>query len=525
MRCRSQSIAARGVLLSVALVLATVAVPQGRQSRLSPWLDTAVRQARAADRLAVWVYFADKGPSTAQLSEVSNRARARRAVRGAATAATAFEDRALAPPYVQRVAALVGRVRQQSRWLNAMSVEATPAEIARPRGAELRVAGGCRAPLPARARRGRRAVARRETPAVASAGAADGPLDYGAASTRCARCACPSCTSAVCTARASSSRSSTPASRTSPTKHSRVDDHRRRARFVNGRDLGARERRRARHEHALDAGRLHAGPAGGPGLRRLRSSWPSPRTCAARRRWRRTTGPPRPSGPRRSAPTYQLLARLPRLRPPAHLLHRSRHERRDGGHARGRRRESRERGIVVVSSAGNGGFRPPPATRSARPADGVAWWRWARSRARRADAVQLGGAHGRWPHQARRGGAWATGSWWRGTSATSTAPASGTSFSCPLTAGAVALLLQAHPHLFGGRRPQRPSSYGESGQRARHAARLGHRRRGGGGRSAAADISRTAALVAKAARDRAGPPPSPLLGEPARLRGGLAASP
>ena len=68
MRCRSQSFAVRGAPLSVALVLATVAVPQGRQPRLSPWLDTAVRQARATERLPVWVYFADKGPVRASAS-------------------------------------------------------------------------------------------------------------------------------------------------------------------------------------------------------------------------------------------------------------------------------------------------------------------------------------------------------------------------------------------------------------------------------------------------------------------------
>jgi serine protease AprX len=114
----------------VALLLVTAA-PAAGQTRLSPWLDTAVRQARAADRVAVWVYFTDKGEATTQAqTTVTARARQRRASRGAPAAATAFEDRALSAAYVQRVSALVERVRQQSRWLNAVSVEATPAQIA-----------------------------------------------------------------------------------------------------------------------------------------------------------------------------------------------------------------------------------------------------------------------------------------------------------------------------------------------------------------------------------------------------------
>ncbi len=130
------------LLVAIAVLAVVAAAPQastsaeasadGRQSRSTAWLDTAVRQARATDRLAVWVYFADKGDATtpAQATAVTARARQRRASRGASTATTAFEDRALSAAYVQRVTGLVERVRQQSRWLNALSVEATPAQIA-----------------------------------------------------------------------------------------------------------------------------------------------------------------------------------------------------------------------------------------------------------------------------------------------------------------------------------------------------------------------------------------------------------
>src|SRR5688572_765074 len=123
--------AAAGVGIAIALFFATAA-PRGQQPRRSTWLDVAVRQARATDRLAVWVYFAEKGPPSAAGTAgpaASPRAVARRARRGTPTATTAFEDRPLAATYVQEVTRLATRVREQSRWLNAVSVEATPAEI------------------------------------------------------------------------------------------------------------------------------------------------------------------------------------------------------------------------------------------------------------------------------------------------------------------------------------------------------------------------------------------------------------
>ena len=156
MQLRSRSLAVRSVLLTVAVVLAGVAAPQGRQSRLSPWLDTAVRQARATDRLAVWVYFADKGPS-ARAGGPGERAGPRPpgGPRRRRPPPTAFEDRPLVAGYVQRVAALVSRVRQQSRWFNAVSVEATPAADRAPSRRWPSWRAGRRAPLPAGPRRER----------------------------------------------------------------------------------------------------------------------------------------------------------------------------------------------------------------------------------------------------------------------------------------------------------------------------------------------------------------------------------
>jgi serine protease AprX len=56
------------------------------------------------------------------------RAQSRRALRGRVNRAT-VDDLALVPAYVDRVAASVQRIRQRSRWLNAVSVEATAAQL------------------------------------------------------------------------------------------------------------------------------------------------------------------------------------------------------------------------------------------------------------------------------------------------------------------------------------------------------------------------------------------------------------
>ena len=93
--------------------IATLTAPEAQERRLSPWLETALRQARDGDRHVVWVYLRDKGAASQN--------------RFLTTAAR--EDLALEQTYVARIASQVARVRQQSRWLNAMSVEATTAQV------------------------------------------------------------------------------------------------------------------------------------------------------------------------------------------------------------------------------------------------------------------------------------------------------------------------------------------------------------------------------------------------------------
>jgi serine protease AprX len=124
----------RLLVLASLLALAVAGSPTAQSSVIAPWLDTALRQSRATDRQLVWVYFRDKGPMSAQRaagtpSVLSARARARRAARAAVTPQMAVEDVQVESAYVQQVASRVGRIRHTSRWLNAVSAEATASQI------------------------------------------------------------------------------------------------------------------------------------------------------------------------------------------------------------------------------------------------------------------------------------------------------------------------------------------------------------------------------------------------------------
>ncbi len=89
--------------------------------------------------LAVWVFLADRGRApdelTHALAEVEASLPARTLQRRAKVLASGaravdLRDLAPAPRYLAAIAATGARERHQSRWLNAVSVEATPAQIA-----------------------------------------------------------------------------------------------------------------------------------------------------------------------------------------------------------------------------------------------------------------------------------------------------------------------------------------------------------------------------------------------------------
>jgi serine protease AprX len=81
----------------------------------------------------VWVYFRDKGPDPAARlesaqAELSPRALSRRAIRGDVRTVT-LDDVPVSAAYVDAVRARVTRVRHEVRWVNAVSVEATAPQV------------------------------------------------------------------------------------------------------------------------------------------------------------------------------------------------------------------------------------------------------------------------------------------------------------------------------------------------------------------------------------------------------------
>lgn len=121
------------LVLAVAVVAGRSVLPVtlAQDGRRSAAVTAALRD-RPGTTHKVWIFFRDKGPdAAARRGEVvlSPRALARRALRGDTRTVT-VEDVPLLPAYVGAVAARVSRVRHQVPWVNAMSIEATAPQIA-----------------------------------------------------------------------------------------------------------------------------------------------------------------------------------------------------------------------------------------------------------------------------------------------------------------------------------------------------------------------------------------------------------
>ena len=126
--------ARRLILVPVLLLLASPAArAEEGPSRLSERLQAALGAGRAGDRHLVWVYLRDKGPAAGAAAArvaVTPRALSRRSLRARVDAAGAGLDVPVLRAYVEAVAARALRVRQVSRWFNAVSVEATADQVA-----------------------------------------------------------------------------------------------------------------------------------------------------------------------------------------------------------------------------------------------------------------------------------------------------------------------------------------------------------------------------------------------------------
>jgi serine protease AprX len=136
----------RPIRLLLAAILLFAALPSRSAppsaEKLSPALFASL-SARVSEEqcgpLAVWVYFADKGERSPlgrvvalQVAQRTLRARCawRRSKVRSAAALVDVEDLEISPAYTARIKPLVDRIRTVSRWLNAVSVEATPDGIA-----------------------------------------------------------------------------------------------------------------------------------------------------------------------------------------------------------------------------------------------------------------------------------------------------------------------------------------------------------------------------------------------------------
>jgi subtilisin family serine protease len=117
--------------IAVAALLFLPAVEPAAPGRISEGLEAGLRAGHAADRHLVWVFFRDKGAQARGASArlpITPRALSRRSLRAAQPGAGAI-DLPLDRGYVDAVARTVIRIRQESRWFNAVSVEATEAQV------------------------------------------------------------------------------------------------------------------------------------------------------------------------------------------------------------------------------------------------------------------------------------------------------------------------------------------------------------------------------------------------------------
>jgi hypothetical protein len=111
------------LILSTTLILTSAGVsrPQS-EDKVSPRLREALRATTPNETVRAWIYFADKEPYTAAEVErnLTARARARRERNGVAIGR---HDAPVAARYLGEIGRSGIRVRHISRWLNAMSVE------------------------------------------------------------------------------------------------------------------------------------------------------------------------------------------------------------------------------------------------------------------------------------------------------------------------------------------------------------------------------------------------------------------
>ncbi|RMI04938.1 MAG: T9SS C-terminal target domain-containing protein [Calditrichaeota bacterium] len=129
----------RGILLLLGYgilgLLSTVAEAQSSSAdKFTAAAFQAIARAEPEAPIVAWVFFTDKGDEipaklAAAQEGLSPHAYQRRKRNRKGAPLVDMYDLPVHPPYVQQVRRRVIRVRHKSRWLNAVSVEATPAQL------------------------------------------------------------------------------------------------------------------------------------------------------------------------------------------------------------------------------------------------------------------------------------------------------------------------------------------------------------------------------------------------------------
>jgi hypothetical protein len=120
------------ILAAVSCMLILVFAGGSGGDRTTGRLANVFRSARPDEQIAVWVFFADKGAAGRPGQDlVSPRALRRRARVLPANMLVDEGDLPVSAEYVRALGPFVTRIRQTSKWLNGVSVEATAAGAAR----------------------------------------------------------------------------------------------------------------------------------------------------------------------------------------------------------------------------------------------------------------------------------------------------------------------------------------------------------------------------------------------------------
>jgi serine protease AprX len=119
------------LLLALSLSAPTSTALAGK---LTVRLQSALRYSGAGDQVGIWVQFADKGAAELRKAAiprdvVSERALLRRLTVLPAERVVDYADLPVDEGYIRIVAEHVAAIRQRSRWFNAVSAIATPAQI------------------------------------------------------------------------------------------------------------------------------------------------------------------------------------------------------------------------------------------------------------------------------------------------------------------------------------------------------------------------------------------------------------